>query len=88
MKLDKGWKILQDINNNGEFLGVNMPGFNGDDSFLATISPWEDIERLDFLQLLYANTPYYGRELRYFNASPWWYKNEFTLNWLETSMER
>ena len=80
MKLEKGWKILQDVNDNGELNGITRPGFSGEESFLAVISPWEDLERLDFLQLIYADSPYYGRDLRVFNQAPWWYKNEFRLS--------
>ena len=29
------------------------------------------------LQLLFAPQPYFGRELRYFNQAPWWYRLEF-----------
>ncbi len=45
----------------------------------AQISAWEPIERLDYLQLLFAKQPYFGRELRYFNEHPWWYRVEFTV---------
>ena len=30
--------------------------------------------------MLYSDHPYWGRELRYFNDAPWWYKNEFDLS--------
>jgi beta-mannosidase len=40
-------------------------------------SDWESIPRLTFLQLLFAPQPYFGRELRYFNQAPWWYRLEF-----------
>jgi beta-mannosidase len=33
--------------------------------------------RLVHLQLLLAPQPYFGRALRYFNESPWWYRLEF-----------
>jgi beta-mannosidase len=32
---------------------------------------------LAHLQLLFAPQPYFGRELRYFNQAPWWYRLEF-----------
>ena len=44
------------------------------------ISEWEPLEKLKHLQLLFSEHPYWGRELRYFNDAPWWYKNEFTVD--------
>jgi beta-mannosidase len=32
---------------------------------------------LAHLQLLFAPQPYFGRDLRYFNQAPWWYRLEF-----------
>jgi beta-mannosidase len=76
--LDKGWHILQDVHDTGELLEIYRDEFD----FTAVghqISEWEPLEELKHLQLLYANQPYFGRELRYFNQAPWWYKNEFRL---------
>jgi beta-mannosidase len=41
------------------------------------MSDWEPIPRLAHLQLLFAPQPYFGRELRYFNDAPWWYRLSF-----------
>ena len=41
------------------------------------VSEWGPVERLAHLQLLFAHQPYFGRELRYFNQAPWWYRLEF-----------
>ena len=43
------------------------------------ISEWEKLSELKHLQLLLAEQPYFGRELRYFNQAPWWYRYEFDL---------
>lgn len=81
MKLDlkAGWQILQDIHNTGECL--DLP--SSDDKITtvgAQLSEWEDLPELKHLQLLLAEQPYFGRELRYFNIAPWWYRNIFTLD--------
>ena len=41
------------------------------------MSDWQPIPRLAHLQLLLAPQPYFGRELRYFNEAPWWYRLDF-----------
>ena len=74
--LSQGWRVLQDVHDNGEQLGVFRPDWNP----LAVgpaMSDWEPIPRLAHLQLLLAPQPYFGRELRYFNQAPWWYRLEF-----------
>ena len=78
MKLDLSncWQVLQDVHDTCEKLGIFMDDYN----FTAVgpqISEWEPIEELKHLQLLFAQRPYYGRELRYFNQAPWWYKKDF-----------
>ncbi len=77
--LEKNWFVLQDIHDAGEQLHL----YNNDD-FLTMIGPqmseWEAIPELKHLQLLFSKTPYWGRELRYFNDAPWWYKNEFFID--------
>ena len=77
IQLENGWKVLQDVHDLGEKMQIYEPSFMPADSFLSCISDWQDLERLDYLQLIYAKNPYYGRELRYFNSAPWWYKNIF-----------
>jgi len=74
--LSHGWSILQDVHSTGEELGLfrenwNPVGINPE------VSPWEPIPRLAHLQLLLAPQPYFGRELRYFNSAPWWYRLQF-----------
>jgi beta-mannosidase len=74
--LTRGWSILQDVHSTGEEHGLfrenwNPVGVN------AEVSPWESIPRLTHLQLLLAPQPYFGRELRYFNSAPWWYRLRF-----------
>ena len=78
MKLDlsNSWQVLQDVHDTGEKLGI----YKDDYTFTAVgpqISEWEPIAELKHLQLLFADRPYYGRELRYLNQAPWWYKKDF-----------
>jgi hypothetical protein len=78
LDINKNWLILQDVHDTGEQLGIFQVDFN----FVAVghqISEWEPIDKLKHLQLLFSETPYFGRELRYFNQAPWWYKNEFDI---------
>ena len=75
--LKDGWKILQDVHDTGEKIGLYRPDFMADMG--NQISEWEDLPELKHLQLIYASQPYFGRELRYFNQAPWWYKQEFVL---------
>lgn len=79
MELKQNWMILQDVHDRGEITGLM-----GDQLELNTyshlISDWEPLKALVHLQLVLADHPYYGRELRYFNAAPWWYRNAFTLS--------
>ncbi|MBD5395728.1 MAG: beta-galactosidase [Lachnospiraceae bacterium] len=85
INLEKNWFVLQDIHDAGEQLALYQK-----EDFLSMIGPqmseWEEIPALKHLQLLFSETPYWGRELRYFNYAPWWYKNEFELN--DTSDDR
>ncbi len=76
-KLSIGWRVLQDVKDCGEQAGIFNIGWNPTNSPGQVISEWEAIDRLTHLQLLFAKQPYFGRELRSFNTSPWWYKNEF-----------
>lgn len=80
MKLDlsKNWNILQDVHDTCEQLGLPER-----EDFMTLqgpqISEWEPLPELKHLQLLFSEHPYWGRELRYFNDAPWWYKKEFEL---------
>lgn len=74
LDLRQGWKILQDVHDSGEKLGIFKPEFEADMG--NQISEWENLPELKQLQLIYADKPYFGRELRYFNDAPWWYRYE------------
>lgn len=76
INLDHGWKILQDVNDVGEKLGIYRQGWSSL-RVGPSVSDWQPIPRLAHLQLLLAPQPYFGRELRYFNQAPWWYRLEF-----------
>ncbi|MDO4548616.1 MAG: glycoside hydrolase family 2 TIM barrel-domain containing protein [Clostridia bacterium] len=77
LNFKNGWSILQDVHDAGEKLGMYQPGFQG--NMGNQVSEWEYIPELKHLQLLYASQPYFGRELRYFNQAPWWYRLEFDI---------
>ncbi len=74
--LSHGWRVLQDVHEVGEKLGIYRRAWN---PFQVgpSVSGWEPLARLAHLQLLFAPQPYFGRELRYFNQAPWWYRLEF-----------
>lgn len=73
------WDIFQDVNDTCEKLKL----YADPDQFHYRTGPqlseWEPLPALKQLQLLYAEHPYWGRELRYFNHAPWWYRTTFTL---------
>jgi beta-mannosidase len=74
--LNEGWSVLQDVHDHGEQLAIYRVGWDSQATEPA-FSEWEPIPRLAHLQLLLAETPYWGRELRHFNEHPWWYRLEF-----------
>jgi beta-mannosidase len=74
--LDYGWRVLQDVPDVGEKLGLYRRGWSSTQAG-PSVGDWEPIARLAHLQLLFAPQPYFGRELRYFNQAPWWYRLEF-----------
>ncbi len=67
--LTTGWHVTQDVCQLGEAEEWYKPDFAAD---------WQPIDRLVHLQLLLAPQPYFGRNLRYFNDAPWWYRTEFS----------
>src|SRR5215467_6376681 len=69
ISLTSGWRVTQDVRQLGEENGWYKPDFSDD---------WQRIDRLVHLQLLMAPQPYFGRNLRYFNDAPWWYRLEFS----------
>ncbi len=74
--LSTDWEVLQDVHDSGEKLEIFQPEFHS--TLISNqISEWERIDELKHLQLLFAPQPYYGRELRYFNEAPWWYRKTF-----------
>ena len=84
VKLNQGWGVLQDSDNLGEKLKIWESDFEFD-RCSHLISNWEKIDRLAALQVVFAENPYYGRELRYFNNAPWWYCNDFDIEVKEES---
>lgn len=74
--LANGWRVLQDVHDSGERLGLYRDAVQLD-VLGAELSEWTPIDRLVHLQLELSGTPYWGRELRHFNQAPWWYRNEF-----------
>ena len=76
--INSGWRILQDVKDFGEGQAIYKSSWNPITA-PHVFSDWEPIDRLTHLQLLLSKNPYFGRELRYFNNAPWWYKNEFVV---------
>lgn len=78
LKIENGYEVMQDVHSLGENFGIYKPDFNAyAQANSHCISPFEPIERLSHLQLLFSEHPYYGRENRYFNIAPWWYRVRF-----------
>ncbi len=82
IKLEKGWGVMQDIHNLGEYHEIYRRDF--DPTWFGgfkmnEMTPWQPIDRLEHLQLSLADNPYYGFALRQFNAAPWWYRNIFDM---------
>lgn len=77
-----GWEVLQDVHDLGERLQIFAGNVKPYD-YAHLMSPWEPVERLTYLQKLFSEHPYYGRELRQFNAAPWWYRCRFALGGTE-----
>ncbi len=74
----RGWQIIQDVYDIGEEKEIYRSNFDPTKICLK-LSEWEPIEKLGHLQVILSDKPYFGRELRYFNQSPWWYRYEFEL---------
>ena len=73
------WDVVQDVHDSGEKLG--LPGDTLDLTAVgAQLSEWEALDRLEHLQIAFTDSPYAGRELRSFNAAPWWYRVTFPLD--------
>lgn len=71
-----GYEIMQDVHDLGEQFGITKEDFDSDASFHC-LSAFEPLDRLAHLQHLFAKQPYFGRDLRYFNTAPWWYRLRF-----------
>lgn len=72
------WYVMQDVHDLGERLHL----FEDQIDLLEyphMMSAWEKVDRLTYLQKIYEDTPYFGRRLRYFNTSPWWYRSCFNI---------
>jgi beta-mannosidase len=74
--LQHGWGVMQDVHDFGEQLRIFRRDWNPT-LVGPAISEWQPIDRLIHLQLLFAKQTYFGRELRYFNQAPWYYRLEF-----------
>src|SRR5262245_55981251 len=74
--LSQGWLITQYVHELGEEFGIYRADWDGE-RIPGAVSSWQSVDRLAHLQLLLAQQPYFGRELRHFNEHPWWYRLEF-----------
>ncbi|MBQ8995719.1 MAG: beta-galactosidase [Oscillospiraceae bacterium] len=85
LNLQDGWQILQDVHDNGE--NCDLRHSRGQNTNIGmALSDWEPLPELKHLQLLLDEHPYYGRQLRYFNQAPWWYRKLVSLP--DTSWDR
>ena len=78
MKLSSNWYIMQDVHDLGENFSIYRDG-GLEPTVFNQLSEWEPLDRLGHLQTIFAKQPYFGRDLRYFNEAPWWYKREFSV---------
>ena len=82
-KLNRGWCITHDTYNEAEELRLFSYEWATQERWDTwsshLFSEWESIDHLAHLQTMMADTPYWGRELRYFNTGSWWYKLLFDL---------
>ncbi|MCC7354227.1 MAG: beta galactosidase jelly roll domain-containing protein [Anaerolineae bacterium] len=76
LDLSQGWSILQDVHDRGEEMEIYRSGWNPH-AIGPAFSEWEPVDRLVHLQLLLSEQPYLGRQLRYFNEHPWYYRLQF-----------
>lgn len=74
VNLNENWYILQDVHDTAEQLGLYREDFGSNTAISNQMSEWESLPELRHLQLVFAENPYWGRELRYFNQAPWWYR--------------
>jgi len=77
MNFESGWRITQDVHDLGEKLRWFDPTNSSGRGGAPNPADWQEIPRLAHLQLLLAPQPYFGREMRYFNDAPWWYRLDF-----------
>jgi hypothetical protein len=54
IELKQGWKILQDVHDTGEKIGL-YAAREADTSVGSQVSEWEELEELKHLQLIYAS---------------------------------
>ena len=81
INIANNWQILYDTYDAGEELELFFDKWQngGEGLWHHQLDEWQPIERLAHLQTLLSDTPYWGRELRWFNDAPWWYRNEFVV---------
>ncbi|MBA3708197.1 MAG: beta galactosidase jelly roll domain-containing protein [Planctomycetes bacterium] len=76
-RLAVGWAVVQDLHDCGEAMGIWKADFTA--TIGTGLSPWQPIPRLEHLQRLLSEQPWYGRQLHAINEHAWWYRLLFTL---------
>lgn len=76
------WEVMQDVLFQCEPMRIYTDQVDLE-NYPHLLSNFKPIPKLTYLQKLYSDTPYFGRELRYFNAAPWWYRCRFNFHRVE-----
>jgi len=82
IKLADNWQIIYDTYDAGEEIELFTDKWGNENRnvWYNLLDEWQPVKYLAHLQTLLSDTPYWGRELRWFNSAPWWYKNEFVIS--------
>lgn len=75
IELDR-WSVMQDVLLQGLPMHIFEDGTDFGE-YTHLMSDFIEIDHLGYLQKIFSSTPYFGRELRLFNAYPWWYRCRF-----------
>lgn len=73
-----GYEVLQDVHGRAEERGILRPDFEPTVHAIDhCISEFEPLPYLAHLQVVFEKQPNYGRNLRFYNYAPWWYRLRF-----------
>ena len=75
IELDR-WSVMQDVLLQGLPMHIYEDGTDFGE-YPHLMSDFIGIDHLGYLQKIFSSTPYFGKDLRLFNAYPWWYRCRF-----------